>query len=77
MEIQLSQPKDVVVIKERKTTINKVTVLELLDTPNKKQVIAKTEELGAIVLWQGNDYDAIGQWTDADVINKINELYNS
>ena len=77
MEIQLSQPKDVVVIKERKTTIDKVTVMELLDNPDKKQVIAKTKELGVVILWKDADYDAIGQWTDTDVINKINELYNN
>lgn len=77
MEIQLSQPTDVVIVKERKTTIEKITVLEILDNPNKKTVIAKTVELGAIVLWKDADYDAIGQWTDTDVINKINELYNS
>lgn len=77
MEIQLSQPKDVVVIKERKTTIDKVTVIELLDNPDRKTVTAKTAELGSIILWKDTDYDAIGQWTDTDVINKINELYNS
>ena len=77
MEIQLSQPTDVVIVKERKTTIEKITVLEILDNPNKKTVTVKTVELGAIVLWKDADYDAIGQWTDTDVINKINELYNS
>lgn len=77
MEIQLLQPKDIVVIKEVKTTIDKITVMELLDNPDKKQVIAKTKELGVVVLWKNADYDAIGQWTDTDVVNKINELYNS
>lgn len=77
MEIQLSQPKDIVVVKERKTTIEKVTVLEILDNPEKKIVTAKTAQLGNVILWKGTDYDAIGQWTDTDVINKINELYNS
>ena len=77
MEIQFSTPKDIVVVKERKTTIEKITVLELADLPSKKQVTAKTIELGIIVLWKDAEYDAIGQWTDADVINKLNELYNS
>jgi hypothetical protein len=77
MEIQFSTPKDVVVVKERKTTIEKITVLELADLPSKKQVTAKTFELGLVVLWKDAEYDAIGQWTDTDVINKLNELYNS
>jgi hypothetical protein len=77
MEIQFSTPKDVVVVKERKTTIEKITVLELIDLPSKKQVTAKTIELGILVLWKDAEYDAIGQWTDTDVINKLNELYNS
>ena len=76
MEIQLSQPKDVVVIKELKKTIEKVTVLELIDNSSKKQVIANTQELGYVTLWKGADYDAIGQWTDTDVTNKLLELYN-
>mgnify|MGYP006268847577 CR=1 FL=1 len=77
MEIQLSQPKDVIVVKEQKKTIEKITILELIDNSSKKQVIANTQELGYVVLWKGTDYDAIGQWTDTDVENKINELYNS
>lgn len=77
MEIQLSNPKDVVIVKEQKKTIEKVTVLEIVDLPSKKQVIAKTQELGSIILWKDAEYDAIGQWTDTDVVNKLNELYNN
>jgi hypothetical protein len=77
MEIQLSQPKDVVIVKERKKTIEKITVLEVIDNSSKKQVTANTQELASVMLWKGDDYDAIGQWTDTDVINKLNELYNS
>jgi hypothetical protein len=77
MEIQLSQPKDVVIVKERKKTIEKITVLEIIDNSSKKQVTANTQELGYIMLWKDAAYDAIGQWTDTDVVNRINELYNS
>lgn len=77
MEIQLSAPKDVTVIKEVKKTIDKITVLEITDNPTKKTVIAKTAQLGYIMLWQGADYDAIGQWTDTDAENRIFELYNN
>jgi hypothetical protein len=77
MEIQLSNPKDVVIVKEQKKTIEKVTVLEIVDLPSRKQVIAKTQELGSVMLWKDAEYDTVGQWTDTDVVNKLNELYNS
>lgn len=75
MEIQFSKATDVVVVTERKVTIEKITITELVDLPNRKMVVAKTSEIGTIVLWKGNDYDAIGQWTDTDVVTRINELY--
>jgi len=28
-----------------------------------------------ILLWSGASYDAIGQWTDQDVINRVKEIY--
>lgn len=77
MEIQLSVPKDVTIVNEVKKTIDKITVLEITDNPTKKTVTAKTEQIGYIILWQGADYDAIGQWTDTDAENRIMELYNS
>jgi hypothetical protein len=27
-------------------------------------------------LWEGADYDTIGQWTDTDVTNKLLSLYS-
>ncbi len=77
MEVQLSSPKDVVIVNEVKKTIDKISVIEISDNSKKKIVIAKTVQLGGIVLWQGADYDAIGQWTDTDAENRILELYNS
>lgn len=77
MEIQFSEPKDIVIIQERTKTIEKITVLELSDFPGRKQVMAKTLELGLITLWKDAEYDAIGQWTDTDVQNRIVELYGA
>lgn len=76
MKITFPQPREIVFIKEKKTTISEITIMELLDNPEKKVVKATTLELGPIILWENETYDAIGQWTDTDVINKINELYN-
>lgn len=77
MNIELSSPRDIVVVKERKRTVSSITVTEMIDKPIDRKVIAMTVELGGIILWEGDAYDTIGQWTDIDVVNRINEMYNS
>lgn len=77
MQIQFINPTDVVVVTEKKVTIEKLTINELVDLPNRKMVVAKTTEVGTIVLWKDADYDAIGQWTDTDVIARIEQLYGN
>ena len=77
MEVIFSQATDVVVVTERKVTIEKLTITELVDLPSRKMVVAKTQQVGSIVLWKDADYDAIGQWTDADVMTRITQLYGS
>jgi hypothetical protein len=76
MEITLSKPKEIVIFEERKKTITKVEITEVVDNSKNKIVTAKTMEFGNVVLWKGAEYDSIGQWTDTDVINKIKSLYN-
>ena len=66
--------QQVVIVKEVKRTITEITVLEIKDLPEIKRVEAITKELGIILLWEGEAYDAIGQWTDTDVINKLKSL---
>jgi hypothetical protein len=76
MEITLSKPKEIVIFAERKKTITKVEITEVVDNSKNKTVTAKTSEFGSVVLWKDKEYDTIGQWTDTDVINKIKSLYN-
>jgi hypothetical protein len=58
--------------------ITKLTVVRMVDVPGKKIVKVATVELPKpIILWQGAAYDAIGQWTDADVEARLKELYNN
>lgn len=76
MEITLTKPKEIVVFAERKKTISKVEISEVVDNSITKTVTAKTNEFGNVVLWKGTEYDKIGQWTDTDVVNKIKSLYN-
>jgi hypothetical protein len=77
MEILLNVPKKVVLQEEKAVDISKITVTRVVDLPKQKVVRCFCEELDeAIVLWQGDAYDAIGQWTDDDVLNRIVELYS-
>jgi hypothetical protein len=74
MKITLDIEKEVILVKEVKRTITEITIRELKDLPEQKRVEAYTNEIGVVVLWEGEAYDAIGQWTDTDVINKLKSL---
>lgn len=64
-------------VPETVTTSTKVTIIEMIDNPGRRQVIATMyEQPGMIVLWEGDAYDAIGNWTNEDVIARINEIAN-
>lgn len=77
MEILLNAPKKIVLQEEKAKDISKITVIRVVDLPKQKIVRCFCEELEeAIVLWEGSAYDAIGQWTDDDVLNRIVELYS-
>jgi len=74
MKIEFDTPKEIVLVREIKKEVSEVTIREMRDLPEQKRVEAITDLLGIVVLWQGEEYDAIGQWTDQDVINKIKSL---
>jgi len=74
MKITLDIEKEVILVKEVKRTITEITIRELKDLPEQKRVEAYTNEIGVVVLWEGEAYDAIGQWTDTDVVNKLKSL---
>ena len=74
MKITFEAPKEVVLVRELKQSINEITIEEVTDNSSRKEVKAFTREMGIIVLWTGDAYDAIGQWTDADVEARIKEL---
>jgi len=76
MTITLKTPKEVVVVKEVKKNVSSITIFEITDSQESKMVRANTLELGSLILWQDETYDAIGQWTDTDVENRILEIIN-
>ena len=76
MQINLNAPKKIVLQEEKSVTINSLTITRVVDLPKQKVVRCFCEELEeAIVLWEGAAYDAIGQWTDVDVQNRLSEIY--
>jgi hypothetical protein len=76
MEITLNSPRKIVLQEEKSKDISKLTVARVVDLPKQKVVRCFCEELEeAIVLWEGAAYDAIGQWSDSDVQNRLAELY--
>jgi hypothetical protein len=78
MNINLNNPKKIVLQEEKSKTVSTLTVNRIVDLPKQKVVRCFIEELeDPIVLWKGDAYDAIGQWTDTDVTNRLNELYNT
>ena len=76
MKIEFITPKEVVTTKEVKSMFESITVRSIIDRPSNKLVTVNILEGDSIILWEGADYDAIGQWTDADVLNRLNELYS-
>lgn len=75
--VPLNTPYTKIIQPERSKYISDVVVTGMYDDPINRKVIVHTENHGRLILWEADDYDAIGQWTDQDVIDKINELYNS
>ena len=77
MEIQLTIPTEVVAQPQVMKTISSITIHSIMDMSSfEKKVIAHTSEFGQVTLWEGEAYDAIGQWTDSDVQARLFELFN-
>ena len=55
-------------------TTNKVTIIEMVDNPIKKNVTVTAANNKSYVLWSGDAYTTIGQWTDQNVIDRLREL---
>lgn len=76
MQINLTNPKRIVLQEERSKTISTITVERMVDLPSAKIVKCFMKEIDEpVVLWEGAAYDAIGQWTDADVEARLTALY--
>lgn len=74
-------PLEVTVTKEvTLLTGQKINILKVLQVNNFyaiQKVVAQISGLGAVVLWEGASYIAIGQWTDTNVKERLQELYSN
>ena len=75
MEITFNAPKEIVTTPEVRKEVSSLNIVSITDLPERKIVYAITSDRFNIILWEGAAYDAIGQWTDTDVVNRINEIY--
>jgi hypothetical protein len=77
LKINLGQEKVLKTIPARNITANEIEIKYIVDFYDQKKVVAYTNSiLGEIVLWEGDNYTQIGQWTDQDVQNRIFEILN-
>jgi len=77
MEITFNAPTDITIVPELKRTYNSIIIEQMVEYPEQKRVAVQIREIGMVTLWQGAAYDAIGQWTDTDVENRLKEIYGN
>lgn len=76
MELNFKGNKDIILVEEQKVTVNKLTITRIVDLPLQKKVVVFVKEIPKpILLWEDAAYDAVGQWTDADVVARLQEIY--
>jgi hypothetical protein len=74
--IKLTAPKTITTVPEQTKTVTELTINRIVDLLAQKKVKAFIEEIPEpVTLWEGAAYDAIGQWTDANVQARLLELY--
>lgn len=77
LTITLPAPVKVKALGNREVEIDKIEIYEMIDNPVKKTVwVTCNNHPTRILLWEKEAYDAIGQWTETDVTNRVLELYS-
>jgi len=78
MEVNFQGNKDIILVQEQKVSVNKLTINRMVDLPAQKKVVVFVKEIPKpIVLWEGDAYDAAGQWSDADVSTRLQQIYGA
>ena len=77
MKITFPTTKKLITQKQVSKDFNEINILYTIDAPEQKVVTTFTKELGELLVWEGAEYDNAGQWTDSDLLNKVNQIINS
>ncbi len=75
LSVALDGPKVIKEIPAYQVSLSSIDIEYFVDSPSEKIVEAYAKRIGKIVLWEGDAYDAIGDWTNADVEAKIKDIY--
>jgi hypothetical protein len=75
LKVSLDAPKVIKEIPAYQVSVSEIEIEYFVDSPADKTVEAYAKKIGKIVLWEGDAYDAIGDWTTANVEARIKELY--
>jgi hypothetical protein len=73
--VSFDSPKVIKEVPAYQLTVPQLEVNYFVDSPSEKIVEAYIKSIGRVVLWEGDAYDAIGDWTNTDVSNRIKEIY--
>ena len=77
LTVDLPSKVKVKALGNKEVEIDKIEIHELVDSPISKTVTAICRNHPVrIKLWEGAAYDAIGDWTNQNVIDRVLELYN-
>jgi hypothetical protein len=76
MKAILSGQKTIITQPAVTKTISEINVMYMIDNPMDKKLTVVTKELGQVVVFEGQSYINIGQWTDLDVIDRLLVMYN-
>lgn len=52
----------------------KISIAKIIDNPGTRTVAVMTLKNRLFVLWSGDAYDAIGNWTNEQVAERVKEL---
>lgn len=76
MEITFNTPREFVVQEEKTKTVNSVKIIQFTDSFNKVECTISFGDGSPkyLLLWEGEAYTNIGQYTDSDIQNRILEL---
>jgi hypothetical protein len=77
MRIEIINPKEIVVVQEKRQTFNSLTIERIIDFVEQKKVIVFLKEIpDPIIVWEGEEYDSKREWTKNEVAQYVKRLYS-